>query len=252
VLRKTNTAIGLVVLPLLLNACAGLVGHRDKEVARIQLQRAADLLNQRQYTQAIEAAGEALKADPHRAAAHNLLGLIHLETKRYEKSEEAFRKALEMQPVYPEASNNMGVLFNRQERFEEAIACFKTALKDESYITPENAYTNMGYAQYRLGRYREALDNHQRALDISPLFCLASKNMGDVFAKQKAFPKASRYYDKAVTHCPLYQESQYKLGLVLMKMGQRKVAKAEFEKLLQRHKEGPFVEKSSEVLKWLR
>jgi type IV pilus assembly protein PilF len=241
-----------IFVTALFSGCAGIVSHKDKEVSRIQLQRAADLLNQRQYTQAIEATNEALKADASQPAAYNLMGLIHLETKRYDKSEEAFRKALALQPNYPEVSNNMGVLYNRQERFNEAIACFQAALKDDSYITPENAYTNMGFAQYRLGKYREALENHQKALDIAPLFCLASKNMGDVYAKQKAYAKASRYYDKAVTHCPLYQESQYKLGLVLMKMGQRKVAKAELEKLVRRHKEGPYVERSSEVLKWLR
>src|SRR5690606_32677988 len=127
------------------------------------------------------------------------------------KSEESFRKALELQPRYPEVQNNLGVLYNRQDRFKDALPYFQMALSDDSYITPENAYTNMGYAYYRLGKYREALENHQKALDVAPLFCLASKNMADVYAKQKAFPNAARYYEKAVTNCPLYQESHYKL-----------------------------------------
>ncbi len=243
----------VVCLAALLSACAGMTTSlKQKEVSRIQLQRASDLLNQREYNQAIEAAMESLKADPSTAAAYNLLALVYLETKRYAKSEEAFRKALEIQPRYPEVLNNLGVLYNRQDRFNDAIPYFKKALLDDNYITPENAYTNMGYAYYRLGNYREALDNHQKALDISPMFCLASKNMADVYAKQKTYPKASRYYEKAVTNCPLYQESHYKLGLVLMKMGQRKVAKTELEKLVQRHKSGPYVERSTEVLKWLK
>jgi type IV pilus assembly protein PilF len=246
-------SIGFGILgALLLCSCAGMVSNKDREVARVHLQHASDLLNQRDYGKAIEAANEALKADGSLAPAYNLLALVYLETKRYEKSEESFQKALAIAPNYPEVFNNLGVLYNRQEKFEQALPWFKKALADENYLTPENAYTNMGYSLYRQGKYADAIESHQKALDVSPLFCLASKNMGDVFAKQKAFEKASRYYDKAVTNCPLYQESHYKLGLVLMKMGQRKVAKAELEKLVRRHKSGPYVERSSEVLKWLK
>jgi type IV pilus assembly protein PilF len=241
-----------VLAGVLLSGCAGFVSQKDREISRVHLQHASDLLGQRDYGKAIEAATEALKADPSLAPAYNVIALTYLETKRFEKSEEAFQKALSLQPVYPEVFNNLGVLYNRQEKFDQAVPWFKKALADDNYLTPENAYTNLGYALYRQGKYADALDNHQKALDVSPLFCLASKNMGDVFAKQKAYSKASRYYDKAVTNCPLYQESQYKLGLVLMKMGNRKVAKAELEKLVRRHKSGPYVERSSEVLKWLK
>ena len=248
---KLTRFAGIAVL-LALSACSGMGPSKDTQAAHIHLQRAADLLNQREYGQAIEACNTAIALEPRLAAAYNVLALTYLESRRYDKAEEAFNKALAIEPNYPEVQNNLGVLYNRQEQFAKAIPYFQKALNDENYITPENAYTNLGYAYYRLGKNREAIENHQKALDIAPMFCLASKNMADVFAKQKSFAKASRYYDKAVTNCPLYQESQYKLGLVLMKMGQRKVAKAELEKLVRRHKSGPYVERSSEVLKWLK
>ena len=236
---------------LLLSSCASLSGTKDQERARLHLQLATDRYNQRDYGRAIESAMEALKYDPTMAAAYNHLALIYLETKRYQKSEEAFRKALSIQPQYPEVFNNMGVLYNRQERFREAIPFFEKALADDKYLTPENALTNIGYSYYRLGDMVHAKAFHQRALDAAPLFCLASKNMGDVYAREKNFPRSSEYFQNAVTNCPLYQESQYKLGLVLMKMGQRRVAKAQLEKLIERHKSGPYVDRSHEVLKYL-
>ena len=76
--------------------------------------------------------------------------------------------------------------------------------------------------------------------------------MGDVYAREKNFAKAAEYFEKAVTHCPLYQESEYKLGLVLMKLGQRDTAKTRLEKLVKRHRTGPYVDRSNEVLKYLR
>jgi type IV pilus biogenesis/stability protein PilW len=225
---------------------------RDQEKAKIHLQIAADHLSDREYAKAIEATQQALELDPSLTAAYNHLALIYMETKRYEKAENAFRKALDLQPDYPEVLNNLGVLFNRQEHFTQAIEFFEKALTFEKYATPENAMTNLGYAYYKTGNHQKAKFYHQKAMDLVPQFCLAAKNMGDVYAKEKNFGKASDYFNRALTNCPLYQESQYKLGLVLMKMGQKKIAKNHLENLIQKHKSGPYVERSSEVLKYLR
>lgn len=224
----------------------------DREKAKLHLQLAADRFNEREYNKAIEATQEALKYDPYMAAAYNHLALIYMETKRYDKSEESFRKALELQKDFPEVFNNLGVLYNREEKFAQAVPWFEKAITSDKYLTPENAYTNLGYTYYKLGNLTKAKAYHEKALDISPMFCLASKNMGDVYAKEKNYPKAADYFQKAVTNCPLYQESQYKLGLVLMRMGQRKVARTQLEKLVERHKNGPYVERSNEVLKYLK
>ena len=229
-----------------------MTSDQDIEKAKLHLQIAADRFNAREYNKAIEETQEALKCDPYLAAAYNHLALIYMETKRYQKSEESFQKAFELQAEYPEAFNNIGVLYNRQEKYRQAIPFFEKAVASERYQTPENAYTNLGYAYYKMGNLAKAKAYHEKALDISPQFCLASKNMGDVYAKEKSYHKASDYFQKAVTNCPLYQESQYKLGLVMMKMGQRSVARAQLEKLIEKHKSGPYVERSNDVLKYLK
>ncbi|MBI4405444.1 MAG: tetratricopeptide repeat protein, partial [Deltaproteobacteria bacterium] len=92
---------------------------------------------------------------------------------------------------------------------------------------------------------------HQKALDLMPQFCLAAKNLGDAYAKEKNYTQAVEYFQKAITNCPLYQESQYKLGMAYMKMGQKNVARGYLEKLIEKHKDGPYVERSQEVLKYL-
>jgi type IV pilus assembly protein PilF len=243
----------LVGVLSLLPSCAHMFSaNHDKEKAKIHLQVAADQLNLRDYTKAIESTLMALKLDPDFAAAYNHLALIYMETKQFGKSEESFKKALELQPDYPEVFNNFGVLLNREDKYKEAISYFEKALAYDRYKTPENALTNMGYSYYKLGDTARAKLFHQKALDVMPSFCLASKNMGDVYAKEKNYGKASEYFQKAVTNCPLYQESEYKLGLVLMKLGQRQVARTQLEKLVQKHRSGPYVERSNEVLKYLQ
>lgn len=224
---------------------------RDKEKSKIYLQLAADQFAQREYNKAVESSLEALKLDPESAAAYNHLGIIYLESKRYQKAEESLKQALLLQPNYPEAHNNYGVLLNRTDKFIQAVAHFEKAISSEHYLTPENALTNLGYAYYRLGKTAKAKEYHQKALDIIPEFCLANKNMGDVYAKEKNYKMATDFFQRAITTCPLYEESQYKLGLALMKQGDRTQAKAKFERLIQQHKTGPYVDRSQEVLKLL-
>lgn len=254
--RRANPLFRSIALALctltLATGCSSMFPRQDSAEAQAHLQLATTHFSQRQYTKAIEALNEALKLDPQMAAAYNHLALVFLETRRYAKSMEAFEKALEIKPDYPEVFNNIGVLLNRQEKYRQAIAWFKKAVVSEGYLTPENAYTNMGYAYYKMGDLNQALRQHQLAVDVAPMFCLANKNMGDVYAKKRNYKKAAEYFNKSVTHCPLYQEGRYKLALVNMKLGNKKVAKNHFERLIEHHKDGPYVDRSQEVMKYLR
>ena len=225
---------------------------QDKEKAKTYLQMATEQLNQREYNKALESCQKALEMDPNMAEVYNHMALIYMETKRYQKSEEAFRKAMEMNEEYSEVFNNFGVLMNRQERYAEAIPWFEKALHDEKYPTPENALTNMGYSYFKMGNLSKSKVFHQKALDIMPQFCLANKNLGDVYSKEKNYRRAGEAFERAVTNCPLFQEAQYKLGLALMKTGSRAVARAQLEKLVRVHKQGPYVDRSQEVLKFLQ
>lgn len=253
VLRQRIFESASLLLLLGLGACAHFgASHSDQERSKVYLQLAADQLMSHEYNKAIDSCFEAIKYDPSSAPAYNHLALVYMETKRYQKSEEAFKKALSFKADYPEVLNNYGVLLNREERFGEAIPQFQKALTFERYTTPENALTNMGFSYFKMGDYAHARYFHQKALDVMPQFCLASKNMGDVYAKEKNFHKAADYFERAVTNCPLYEESEYKLGLALMRLGQKTGARAQLEKLIKKHRSGPYVDRSTEVLKYLQ
>jgi len=244
--------IGLLVWIAVLGACSHFSDStKEKDKAKLYLQLSSDMFAQRNFSKALEYCLESIQTDSDFAPAYNHLGIIYMETKRFPKAEEAFNQALKKQSDYPEVLNNLGVLMNREDRFSEAVGFFDRALKSDTYVTPENALTNMGYSYFRLGNLTKAKVYHQKALDILPDFCLANKNLGDIYAKEKKFPKAVEYYNRSLSTCPLYEESHYKLGLALMKMGQRNMAKNELEKLVQRHKVGPYVDRSQEVLKFL-
>lgn len=219
--------------------------------ANIFLQLSADHFNASRYNQALIAVNKAIEAAPDMAEAYNQQALIFMESRQYESSLSSFKKAMELKPLYPEAWNNLGVLYNRMSKYELATEWFNKAINEKTYPTPENAQTNLGYAYYKLGKLTSAKAHHQKALDFHPNFCLAQKNLADVYVKEKNYRKAARNYESALQNCPLYQESRYKLSLVLVKMGEKDLAKAELNKLVERHKNGPYVNRSQRVLKYL-
>jgi len=244
--------LATLVAAALLSGCATMGGAPDRDRAKIHLQVAADRATRKEYSGAIDATRKAIETDPDYASAYNHLALLFLETKRYDKSEEAFQKALQLQPEYPEVWNNLGVLFNRQQRYKDALPYLEKASQSEGYANPENALTNLGYSYFRMGDLAKAKVLHQKALDVSPLFCLGHKNLGDVYAKEGNFRRAAQQFEKAVENCPLFQESEFKLALVMVKLGERAQAKQRLEKFVQRHREGPLVERSEHVLKFLK
>lgn len=251
-MRRIILAFSILGIFMNLAGCAHLLtNEQDKEKAKVYMQLAADQFGQKEYSKAIDSLNQSLRFLPDSPAAYNHLGIVYMETKRYSKSEESFKKALQLQSNFPEVENNIGVLLNRQEKYREAIPHFEKALSNDKYPTPENALTNLGYSYFKLGDNLKAKTYHQKALDISPQFCLGNKNMGDVYAREKSFDKATEYFKKAAYTCPLYQESQYKLGLSMMKNGQRGMAKTQLEKLVEKYKQGPYVDRSQEVLKYL-
>lgn len=251
ILHRRFGALGLVAVAAL-SGCATFSGLPDRDRAKIHLQIAADRAARKEYGGAIEATRKAIEVDPSYASAYNHLGLLYMETKRYDKSEEAFQKALSLQAAYPEVWNNLGVLYNRQQRYKDAIPYLEKATQSEGYSSPENAFTNLGYSYFRLGDYAKAKELHQRSIDSSPHFCLGHKNLGDVYAKEGNFRKAAQQFEKAVEFCPLFQESEFKLALVMVKLGERAQAKQRLEKFVERFREGPLVERSEHVLKFLK
>lgn len=242
----------LALLGTLISCSHQTVQEKSAEKAQIYLQLATEHLSQRNYGEALKACQSAIQEQDNFPAAYNHLGLVFMETKRYSKAEEAFQKALELHPRYPEVHNNYGVLLGRMGKHETALSHFREALSDPNYSTPENAFTNMGHTYLMIGDTKSAKTFHHKALDVLPQFCLANKNMGDTYLKEKNYSKAVEYFNSSLVQCPLYQESRFKLGLALVKAGNRQQARAELEKLVNMHKEGPFVGRSRKVLNFIK
>jgi type IV pilus assembly protein PilF len=168
----------------------------------------------------------ALSLDPGFAEAHNAFAL--LLSNAFGKTDEAiahFQRALQLRPGFSEAKVNLGVLLSQQGRYDEAIKLFEEALNDMRYATPYFAEGNLGWALYKKGDSRMAIDHIRAAVTIEPKFCQGYRNLGIIESESGNLQEACRYFGSYRERCPEIAEAYYREGSCLAKLGQREAAR---------------------------
>jgi tetratricopeptide (TPR) repeat protein len=124
------------------------------------------LLLTRHFDEAMDQFRQALKINPGYAEAHNDLGNALLQLGRRDEAIEQFRRALEIQPDYGNAHFNLGNAFRESGRAQEAIGHYQKVLQIQpGYIEAENnlAYVLATCPQASLRDGAKALDLAQQA-----------------------------------------------------------------------------------------
>jgi|GEM_PF-1137865 len=102
-------------------------------------------------------------------------------------------------------------------RYEEAIDCYNKAIEiDPQYA---EAFRDKGAALGELGLYEEAIEAFNGALEIDPKSAESWRNNGVALLKMGIHEEAIKCFDKAIEIDPQYAEAWYDKGNVLMDMG---------------------------------
>ncbi|HOT90677.1 MAG TPA: tetratricopeptide repeat protein [Anaerolineae bacterium] len=81
------------------------------------------------WTLAVQAYTDAVKADPNHVPALARLGLVLLLTGDYDKAKINLNKAIQLDPTFGEAYAAMGTLYFQQRNYEDAIEMLKPAIR---------------------------------------------------------------------------------------------------------------------------
>ena len=140
----------------------------------------------------------------------------------YDRAVRAYEKVISMSdpennPDYDIPWYSKGAALISLGRFEEAIECLDKAIE----INPMNEVTwnNKGNALSRLGRHEEAIDCYDRALKINPSYEVAWNNKGNAYARVGRLEDALKCYDRAISINEDYREAWINRGYVLVKLG---------------------------------
>jgi tetratricopeptide (TPR) repeat protein len=170
-------------------------GDRETHLQMAQLYDKAK--NYGEMSKSLDAAEGLSKTDEEREAVWFSRGAMFEKQKRFDEAEREFRKVLAVSPNNPGALNYLGyMLADRNVRVAEAEKMIAKALEQE----PNNgAYLDsLGWAQYRLGKYDEALTSLQRSAALTQRDSTIHDHLGDVYFKLNKLKEAIAAWQQSI------------------------------------------------------
>lgn len=205
---------GLLVLGV---ACSGTEEKKDEPLqggsAEYHYKLSSGYYHNRQAAMALREVTLALSKEPDHISALYLAGVIYMGRREYTQAIKHYKRAVELEPLFFDAKNALGATYLSMKRWDDAALIFESLLSQPLYTSPELAYNNLGWANYKRRKYSKAAQNFRMSVDLKPTFCLGYNNMGLALQAQKQYSEAARYYSEAIERCPnTYAEPHFNLG----------------------------------------
>jgi len=243
----------LLAVAVLASSCSGSMGKGDGvRDADFYYSLAVNYYYDQKAQLALRELENCFAMDPDHAVAHNLAGLIYMGRMEYADSLKHLKRAVELQPGFLMAQANLGALHVAMSNWEEAITVLEPLLRDPNYATPHVAETNVGWANFKLGKLAEAEKHLIRALMLNDKMCLAYNNLGIVHLAQGREDEAREDFDAAVARCPSYAEAHFRAGALSEKSGRYDEATKLFEKCAKAGGDSGFGRRCKRKLQVLR
>lgn len=225
-------------LSLVLSSCAHWVSQEARDQAQTNYDLAVGLIS-RNAQQAYAEIDKALEKNPQFAEAWHVKGiLLHHSFGRLEDAKLAYDKAIELKKPFSEATTNLGNLYMDMKRYDEAIALYEQALNDVLYGAPFIAQGNMGWAFYKKGDVKSAVEHLKASVTINPKYCLGYAQLGQVFGDQGQDDDSCKQYSRYREACPEAPDAYHRTGLCQLRAGKKEDALKSF---------GACVEKSTNL-----
>ena len=145
-------------------------------------------------------------------------------------------EALRLAPTYAKAHFNMGLALRRVGD-DRAIAHLAESVRlDPSQGDVRTAlaaaHNDRGLQSQRLGRFGEAIGDHQEALRLRPDFAEAANNLGAAFNQQGRLDEAAAAFAQAIKIAPQYADAQFNLANLLASQGRTAEAIPHYDAVL--------------------
>lgn len=243
-------------------AAAGCVSHTVGETEPDQRQRAIavrdlgiDHLANFRDAMAIRELRRSLTMYERDASTHHWLGEGYRRRGFLDKALHHMERSLELDGSAHDVRLDLSGLLIQLGDYERAIGQVELLIEDPTYVRPWAAYTNRGFAQYKLGRLSEARHSFSEALEYNRSYWPAHLNLGIVAKEQGEHRVALRHFERVLEGRLGYNaeaETHYRMGEVFVSLGRREEAVRHFTAALDGAPDGTWGQQSRDYLNLLR
>lgn len=229
--------------------------HRKKVLAHYNL--GIDHLRNGREPMAIRELKQAEAVDPEDKWTQLALAEAYRRQGRLELSVENLNRALAIDPTMNSARLSLSGVYIQMERYPEAAREAQILLDDPVFGTPWRAYTNLGWAQFRMGDVDSARRNLGYALDFDENYWPAMLNLGILENAAGGRLEAIRLFTEMLAvqpspPPPAVAEANYRLAEIYIALGQQERAVSFLTAAAASKPGGTWGRKSEEYLKLLR
>lgn len=189
---KQLISFAAVCMLFFLSSCASknIDTQQEVKIARATMRLGQEYYNAGNYTAALKTLLESQKTIPDDPDLNNSLGLVYLAKERYNLAEEHLKKALKEKKDFIEAKNNLGAVYLKMEKWDTAITYFEEVSRDLLYPSPEIPLSNLGWAYFHQGLYKQSRYYFDEALMNNPEYLVAFHGIASILIQTKQYDKA--------------------------------------------------------------
>ena len=194
------------------------------------------------------------KLDPKNAQVHYALADAYLARGKRAESEKHVRRALELFPDYHDARLFLTALLLVEQRYADAIPECNRLIDDPTFEAPWRALTNRAWAEYKLGRAKDARDSLVQAREYRENYWPATLALAIFEGDAGHRVEAIRLYKDIIALAPgpaVESEVNYRIAQLYVSLGKRKEAVGHLTTSVARAPESQWAKKSQESLKRL-
>ncbi|MFC2140928.1 tetratricopeptide repeat protein [Acidobacteriota bacterium] len=184
-------------------------------------------IEMKKYPRAIRECQKALRINPRRYEAYNLMGIAYRRSGDIEKSIKNYSKALKINPSYQRIYYNLGIAYMKKGDTEKARSAFQETIS----VNPNfaDAWNNLGYIYLEEGEIEKALHHFKTAVDCNPYHPLALSNLAEVFLEKGEFDQALQYAQQALTLNTQLPGAHSILGKIHVERGELEKAEKQYK-----------------------
>ncbi|CAO5021163.1 UDP-N-acetylglucosamine--peptide N-acetylglucosaminyltransferase SPINDLY [Microcystis aeruginosa] len=156
--------------------------------------------------------------------------VVYRYLENYEQALTVINQAISLVPNNPNSYNEKYAVLSRLKRYDEGLVAITQAIA----LAPRAGwYVNRGILYRRQQKYKLALDDYNKAIELNPNFAMAYNNRGNIYSDQKKYDLALSDYDKAIEINPNYAEAYVNRGVLYRLQEKYELALADYDKAIE-------------------